>query len=417
MSKFECPHIELLNADTFVNGPPRKAYKELRQSKPVCWQKDPYALSSDSGYWAVTKQEHLDFVSKNPQIFSSQVDGVLASATNEEQHEGINPADNLLTMDPPKHIKYRRIVRNAFTPAVVESYGPHLEEQAKEIVSRILKKNQCEFVEEIASELPLIAICDILGVPAKDRKQFFTWSNTMIGSEDPDYAVTPEESMKAAMKVWEYADKIMEQHKDKPLKEDSVVSILLNSNVDGDKLEPHDFRAFMLLLIVAGNETTRNQTSHLMRLLIENPDQYQMLIDDPELISDAVEEGLRYNSPVISFKRTAVKECELGGKKIGPGDKVVLFYQSASSDETHFKDPDIFDITRPKRESVRENLRAFGIGEHFCLGSHLARLQLNTIFKELVKHIRNPQFNGETKWLYSSFISGIKSMPIKYQVA
>ena len=416
MSQFECPHIELLKHDNYTDGPPRESYRELRQSHPVCWQKDPYSKTSDGGYWAVTTQEHLDFISKNPQIFSSQAKGAMAMDPDDGVIQ-LDPGDNMLTMDPPKHLKYRRIVRNAFTPAVVESYAPRFKELTRDIVAKILPKGKCEFVEEVAAELPLIAICEILGVPVKDRKQFFKWSNTMIGSDDPDYATAPEEAGVSMGELWNYADKIMEQHQDKPIQKNNVVSILLNANVDGECLEPKDFRTFMMLLVVAGNETTRNQTSHLMRLLIEHPEQYQMLVDDPSLVEDAVEESLRYNSPVIYFRRTAMQDCELGGRQIKKGQKVMMFYQSASSDEKNFKDPDVFDITRPKREMVRENLRAFGIGEHFCLGSHLARLQLNTVMSEIVRHVRNPQNDGEVKWLYSHFISGIKSLPIKFNVA
>lgn len=416
MAAFECPHIELLKNESHSNGPPREAYRELRQSNPVCWQYDPYGKKPEDGFWAVTKQEHLDLVSKNPQIFSSQANGALA----EDAKDGdmvLDPADNMISMDPPKHLKYRRIVRNAFTPAIVESYAPHLQDVARGIVAKILPKGKCEFVDDVASELPLIAICEILGVPTKDRRKFFAWSNTMIGREDPDYAASPEESTTAIMELWQYSDTLMAQHKDKPIQDNNVVSILLNSNVDGECLDAQEFRTFMLLLIVAGNETTRNQTSHLMRLLIEHPKQYQMLVDNPSLIPDAVEEGLRYNSPVINFRRTALQDYELGGRQIKKGQKVMLFYQSASSDEVNFKDPDLFDITRPQREAVRDKLRAFGIGEHFCLGSHLARLQLNTIMSELIRHIRKPQFDGTVKWLYSNFISGIKVMPIKFEVA
>lgn len=414
--KFECPHVELLKHENYTGGPPRESYRELRQTRPVCWQKDPYGKKPSDGYWAVTSQEHLDFVSKNPLIFSSQAKGAMIMDADEGAVQ-LDPGNNMLTMDPPKHLKYRRIVRNAFTPVVVESYKPHLEDVTREIVGSVLSKGKCEFVEDIAAELPLIAICDILGVPTEHRKQFFTWSNTLIGSDDPDYATSPQDSQTAMLELWQYADKIMEQHKDQPMREDNVVSILLNANVDGEYLVADDFRTFMLLLVVAGNETTRNQTSHLMRLLMENPEQYQMLVDDPSLVPDAVEEALRYNSPVIYFRRTALQDCKLGGRDIKKDDKVLLFYHSASSDESFFKDPDRFDITRPQREPVREHLRAFGIGEHFCLGSHLARLQLNLALSEIVRRIRTPQFNGPVKWLYSNFISGIKSMPIKFATA
>ena len=406
----QCPHIQLLDADLFLNGPPRDQYRELRNKHPVCRLKDPY---SDGTYWAVTRQEQLDYVSKNPAIFSSETKGVMPKEMVPEQLA--IQQNMMLVMDPPRHLKYRRIVRNAFTPAAVDSYEPHFCDLARDIVARVLPRGECEFVTEVASELPLIAICEILGVPQEDRQQFFKWSNTLIGEDDPDYSASEEDRMNASAQLYFYADTIRDREMADP--KDNILGALLRGTVDGENLNQEEFRNFMMLLIVAGNETTRNQTSHLMRLLIDHPEQYQMLIDDPTLIPDAVEEGLRFNSPVICFRRTAMQDVELDGQQIRKGDKIMLFYQSASSDEKNFTDPDQFDITRPQREAVRDNLRAFGIGEHFCLGSHLARLELNVILSEIVRHIRNPRHLGDTAWLRSHFINGIKNMPIAFDPA
>ena len=407
----QCPHIQLLDPELFQGGPPREIYRELRQTRPVCWLDDPY---SDTGYWAVTRQADVDYVSKNPKIFSSAEKTPLLKEMSEEEKD--LQASIMLSMDPPQHIKYRRIVRSAFTPGAVDSYEPHFRDIAAGVVKRVLPQGRCEFVSEIASELPLIAICEILGVPVEDRKTFFQWSNTLIGDDDPEYSHSKEERTRVSAELWAYADKIMERYRGDLTRKD-IVGVLLNGTVDGEQLNEDEFRNFMLLLIVAGNETTRNQTSQLMRLLLENPQQYQTLVDNPELVPHAVEEGLRYNSPVIAFRRTAMQDVQLGDQQVRKGDKIVLFYQSASNDEANFKDPDKFDITRPQREPVREQLRAFGIGEHFCLGSHLARLQLNLIFAEIVRYIRNPRLDGEVSWLRSHFINGIKSMPIVFDVA
>ena len=409
----QCPHIQLMDPDLFQGGPPRSIYRELRENNPVCWLDDPY---SDTGYWAVTRQADLDHVSKNPRIFSSAKKTPILKELSEEEVE--NQKSIMLNMDPPQHIKYRRIVRNAFTPGAVDSYEPHFRSIAEDIVKRALPGGKCEFVGDIASELPLIAICEILGVPLSDRQTFFQWSNTLIGDDDPEYFQSEEVRLNASAGLWAYADKLRETYKDSPeRKGQDIVGTLLHGTVDGERLSEDEFRNFMLLLIVAGNETTRNQTSQLMRLLMENPEQYQLLVDNPALIPDAVEEALRYNSPVIAFRRTAMQDTELGGEQIRKGDKIVLFYQSASSDEANFQDPDKFDITRPQREPVREQLRAFGIGEHFCLGSHLARLELRLIFEQIVSHIRNPRLDGEVSWLRSHFINGIKHMPIVFDTA
>ncbi len=407
----QCPHIQLLDADLFLNGPPREQYRELRQNQPVCWLDDPY---TDSGYWAVTKQAEVDIVSKNAKLFSSEVRLPYLNETAPDQLE--MQRKNLLCMDPPRHIKYRRIVRSAFTPTMVDSYRPRFEQRAHSLVEKALAGGRCEFVADIAAELPLMAICEILGVPQEDRRQFFEWSNTLIGGDDPEYSHGLDAQINATTALYSYADQLAERYQD-DAPAHNLVYTLLHSNVEGEQLSIDEFHAFMMLLIVAGNETTRNQTSQLMRLLIEHPAQYQMLVDDPSLIPDAVEEGLRYCSPVIAFRRTATADTELGGQQIAKDDKIVMFYQSASADETHFEQPDIFDITRPQREAVAGEARPFGYGEHFCLGTHLARLELRVTMAAVVERIRQPRFDGSVEWLRSHFINGIKRMPIAFDIA
>ena len=405
-----CPHIQLMDPQIYQGGAPRRHYRDLRESFPVCWMDDPY---TDTGYWAVTRQAELDQVSKQPRLFSSAAKSPLLNEVAEDQLALQRTL--MLAMDPPEHIKYRRIVRNAFTPAAVDSYREHFAEVAAELVDGALGGGECEFVSAIASELPLVAICEILGVPVEDRRRFFEWSNTMIGADDPDYCASEEDRDRASAELYAYADTIMAQYRDSP--RDDIVGALLRGAVDGEALSEDEFRSFMLLLIVAGNETTRNQTSHLMRLLIQHPEQYELLVDEPERVGDAVLEALRYNSPVVAFRRTAMRDTELGGQPVRAGDKVVLFYQSASADEAFFAEPDRFDITRPRREPVEGRLRAFGIGEHFCLGSHLAKLQMNIVLDAIVRRMRRPRLNGEVRWLRSHFINGIKEMPIKFEVA
>ena len=410
----QCPHIQLMDPRLYQGGAPREQYRALRESFPVCWMDDPY---TDTGYWAVTRQAELDLVSKQPGLFSSAAKSPMLVETDAERFafQRAFLRTMLLSMDPPEHIKYRRIVRNAFTPAAVDSYRERFAEVAAGLVERAAARGECEFVADVASELPLVAICEILGVPVEDRQRFFKWSNTMIAGDDPDYCASEEERSRASAALYAYADTVMAQYRGRP--RDDIVGALLSGKVDGEALNEDEFRSFMLLLIVAGNETTRNQTTHLMRLLIERPEQYRMLVDEPERVPDAVLEALRYNSPVIAFRRTAMRDVELGGQALKEGDKVVLFYQSASSDERFFEDPDRFDITRPRREPVEGQLRAFGIGEHFCLGSHLAKLQMNLVLEAIVRRIRNPRLNGEVRWLWSHFINGIKEMPIKFDVA
>jgi cholest-4-en-3-one 26-monooxygenase len=205
------------------------------------------------------------------------------------------------------------------------------------------------------------------------------------------------------------------KHKESP--HNDIVNVLLTGTVDEEPLSDDDFCNFFLLLVVAGNETTRTVTSHGMRLLMEHPEQYQQLVDNPAGIEDAIEEFLRYSPAVIAFRRTAMEDVEVGGQQIRKGDKIQMYYAAANADEDVFAEPDVFDITRGQREDVRNEHRAFGVGQHFCMGSHLARLELRVIFEEILRRIRNPRLDGEIKWLRSNFINGIKSMPIAFDVA
>lgn len=406
-----CPHIDLIAPETYFGGAPREMYRWLRSNEPVYWHEDP-ALGE--GFWAVTRQQELDFVSKNPQLFSSWARTCFYQDPENDDMLALMRM-LLINMDPPDHVKYRRIVRNAFTPKAVDSYEPRFRELAKSIVDRVLPRGECEFVEEVSAELPLVAICELMGIPIEDRHEFFGWTNIMLGADDPELTISEQDGQMAMLSVFEYGRKLADLHRKQP--RNNIVGALLDGIVEGEHLTDDEFCNFFLLLIVAGNETTRTVTTHGMRLLIEHPEQYQQLVDDPSRVPDAIEEILRYNTAVVHFRRTATEDIELAGKTIRKGEKVVLFYQSASADEAHFADPDSFDVTRPGREDVRNHHRAFGIGEHFCLGSHLARLELRCIFDEIIARIRNPRMNGEINWLRSNFINGIKSMPIKFDAA
>lgn len=404
-----CPFAELSSHDLHRGGVPAELYRELRAARVVRVEEPAGGVEP---FWAFGRQQDIDQISKHPLQFSSALKTCFLNDVSPEELELLRTM--IINMDPPEHIKYRRIIRNAFTQAKVESYEPRFREIVREMIAAVLPRGECEFVTEISCILPLIAICEILGVPVEDRGKFFDWTNTMLGVDDPELATTPEAAQMAAFEMYMYADKVMAQHRENP--QDDIVGTLLRGTVDGGRLTEEEFRNFMMLLIVAGNETTRTATSHGMRLLMEHPEQYQMLVDDPSLIPDAIEEVLRFNPAVISFRRTVTGPTEIGGQQLQAGDKVLMYYQAASRDETLFEAPDRFDITRPQREDVRTNHRAFGIGEHFCLGTHLARLELRIVFEEIIKHMRNPRLNGDIHWLRSNFIHGIKAMPIKFDV-
>jgi cholest-4-en-3-one 26-monooxygenase len=396
--------------DTYVAGVPYAQFAELRRENPISWQEDP---NTEIGYWAITKREHLDFVSKSPELFSSAERSCFYREPDEFSLEAMRRL--LINMDPPEHVKYRRIVRNAFTPRAVDSYEERFRAIAKDILDRVAPNGRCEFVEDVAAELPLIAICELMGIPLEDRHQFFEWTNTMVGSDDPELSVSPQESQMAHFQVFQYGRKLADLHRQAP--RDNIVGALIDGSVQGEHLTDDEFCSFFLLLVVAGNETTRTVTSHGMRLLIEHPEQYRKLQANPQLVPHAIEEFLRYDSAVIQFRRTAMQDIELDGVQIKKGDKIVMFYHSANRDEAVFPQADQFDIERDVRDAINREHRAFGIGEHFCLGSHLARLELKVIFDEIIRRIHNPRFDGEIRRMRSNLINGIKSMPIVFDAA
>ena len=404
-----CPHFDLTAPETYRGGVPRDVFKYLRQEQPVFWHEDP---EQGVGFWAVTRHEDLDFVSKNPQLFSSAERTCFLMEPQPDRLEIMRM--QMINMDPPQHLKFRRLVRSAFTPRKVDSYEPRFREIARDIVEKAVQGGECEFVEDMAAELPLIAICELMGVPLDKRGRLFELTNTMLGMSDPELTTTEEDGETAMAEMFMIAHEMAELHKANP--GDDIVNVLLTGTVEDEPLSDEEFCHFFLLLIVAGNETTRTVTSQAMRMLMEHPDQYQMLADHPDLLDGAIEEFLRYEPAVIAFRRTAMEDIELGGQQIKKGDKVEIFYQSANADERVFADPDVFDITRQQREDVRNGHRSFGVGEHFCIGSHLARLELKVIFEEILKRVRKPRLNGEINWLRSNFIHGIKKMPIAFDV-
>jgi len=402
-----CPHIDLNNPDTFRGGLPREAFRHLRREEPVYWHE---ADAQTPGYWAVTRQAELDYVSKNPQLFSSAERTCMLQNPTAEEIEMMRML--MINMDPPKHLKFRRLVRTAFTPKKVDSYEPRFREIARDILDRAVVGGRCDFVTDIAAELPLIAICELMGVPLERRQRLFELTNIMLGMDDPDLTTSQEDGMNAMMEMFMLGLELAAQHREQP--SSGIVGTLLDGTVEDEPLTEDEFCNFFLMLIVAGNETTRTVTSQGMRMLLEHPQQFQQLVDNPALVPDAIEEFLRFNPAVIAFRRTAMEDTELNGVRIRKGDLVQLFYGAASADESVFVDGDSFDILRNQREDVRNGHRAFGVGQHFCLGSHLARLELTAIFDEIVRRIRNPRLDGEIQWLRSNFINGIKHMPIAF---
>jgi len=393
--------LDLSISAEFDAGFPHAYFKMLRAEAPVCWHPE----RNGPGHWAVTRYEDLKQVSRNPLIFSSFAGGTTVRDMPPENLQRSQAM--MLNMDPPQHAKYRRLVQRGFTPRMIHQLGPHIRELAGTIIDRVARRGECEFVSEVAAELPMQVICEMMGVPEEDRRGIYEISNRLIGFDDPEFQRSPEDGMQAAMEMFMYASKLSARAAVTPA--DDIVTALVSADLDGEKLSDVDFNAFFLLLAVAGNETTRTATSQGVRLLAEYPDQRARLLRNPSLIPSAIEEILRFTPPVMYFRRTATQDTELHGVTIRAGQKVTIWYPSANRDEDVFPNPDTFDVGRSPNEHL-----AFGIGEHFCLGASLARLELVIIFEELLRRLPDIALAGPARPLRSNLIDGIKEMRVRF---
>jgi cholest-4-en-3-one 26-monooxygenase len=315
----------------------------------------------------------------------------------------------MLMMDPPDHTRYRKLVNRGFTPRMISEMETHIRALTNTILDEAIAKDESDFVVDVAAELPLEVIAELIGVPSEDRHKIFDWSNRMVGSEDPEYIVTDEEVFNAQVEMFMYAQQLADNRRKEP--RDDIITALLSAEVDGESLSDMDFNLFFLLLSVAGNETTRNAIAHGMNAFLENPEQYQMLVKDPEgRIATATEEILRWATPVMYFRRNATKDFELRGETIKAGEKISLWYISGNRDEGIWADPFTFDITRDPNPHI-----AFGGGgPHFCLGAQLARMEIHVLFEELAKRVPRVEQLGAPEALRSNFIGGIKHLPVRF---
>ena len=400
------PGIDLLDMDRFVRGEHHEMFRRLRAEDPVYWHDEP----KGPGFWAVTKHADLVAVNRDATLFSSEVGGIsiFDYGDREGTSGGLDPRGlMMLYTDPPKHTRYRLLVNKGFTPRMIGLLEQYLTHRATLIVDNVIERGECDFVEDLSAELPLQAIADIMGVPQEDRRLLFEWSNKMIGVDDPEYQT--EDNGMAAMELYAYVNALAKARQSDP--RDDIVTKLINAEIDGDKLSEVEFDMFMLLLTVAGNETTRNTTSWGMHALLNNPEQLAYLQEDVDgRLDTAIEEILRWASPVLHFRRTATADTQIGDKAIKAGDKVVIWHISANRDEDVFADPFRFDVSRNPNDHI-----AFGGGgPHFCLGANLARMELRLIFREIVTRIPDMKIAGEVSFLRSNFIGGVKHMPVSF---
>ncbi len=401
--------LDVSNPDSFRDGFPHEYFRQLRREAPVYWhegehQSPDLRVPRGPGYWVISKYEDIKYVSKNPQLFSSTPSVVIQDPI--PGRDSMIPP-SMIGMDPPEHARYRKLVSRGFTPREIGVQEPRHQAIVQSILDRVAAKGECDFVTDIAAELPLRVICEFLGVPQEDRHRVFEWSNRILGGEDPEYALPPDEARQVAIDMFVYANGLAEQRRDAP--RGDLISAMLKGNVHGEQLTIPEFDSFFILLSVAGNETTRNLISHGMLLLLDHPEARERLIADPSLVPQAVEEMLRFRPPVMYFRRTATRDTEIRGQAIKAGEKLSLWYPSANRDEDVFDEPDRFDIDRSPNDHL-----AFGIGEHFCLGAHLARMELRIMFDHLLRRFADLERTGPVEYLRSHFIDGVKHMPVAF---
>ena len=383
------------------------AFAMLRAERPIAFFEEPQfgEMPAGPGYWALTRYEDVWRVSRHPELFQSG--------------QGVNIVDmpvqiaeffgSMIAMDAPRHSQLRGIVQRGFTPKHIKQIDDYIEIKAKQIVDRVAPMGECDFVTEIAAQLPLQIICDMLGIPASQHQRIFELTNIILGVGDPEYGTSLEELMAAAMELYQYAFELGERRLKDPV--DDITSSLMHAELDGQRISAQEFGSFFILLVAAGNETTRNAISHGMKALTDHPDQRKIWMDDLAGVAPtAVDEIVRWASPVIHFRRTATRDTEIGGQAIKAGEKVVMWYTSANRDETHFKDPHTFDVLRSPNDQV-----GFGAGgPHFCMGANLARREMTVMFNELFTRLPDIEITGPPDMLQSQFIHGIKRMPCRF---
>ncbi len=385
------------------------AFRTLRREAPISyweeWDFPDAPIPKGPGYWALTAHEDVWQVSRNPQLFQSG--------------RGVNIADlpmeiaeffgSMIAMDDPRHFRLRSIVSKGFTPKEITRVEQYVRDRAASVVDHLLAdfpQRECDFVLEVAAPMPLQIICEMMGIPKEDEEQIFRWTNVILGVGDPEFAGTFDDLIAAGLGAFNYAQAMGEDRLANPT--DDLTSVLMHAVVDGERITAQEFGSFFILLVVAGNETTRNAISHGMHLLTQHPDQRDLWWNDFDTHTrTAVDEIVRMASPVVHFRRTATADTVVGGQQIAAGDKLVMWYNSANRDEKVYNDPYRFDVLRP----LQPNQVGFGAGgPHFCLGANLARREIAVMFDEIRRRIPTLHTVGEPDYLQSNFINGIKRL-------
>ncbi|WP_054813364.1 cytochrome P450 [Nocardia arizonensis] len=399
--------FDFTDPDLLAARLPVREFAELRRTAPVWWcaQSGRAGGFDDGGYWVISKLADIKEISKNPDVFSSQRNTAIIRFDEATTRDEIDMLGSmlLLNLDPPQHTKVRRIISKGFTPRAVENLRAALTERAARIVHEAKQEGRGDFVEQVACELPLQAIAELIGVPQDDRKKLFDWTNQMISYDDPEFG---GDHHAATAEVMGYAWNMAEQRRACPAED--IVTQLINADINGEQLGSDEFAFFVILLSVAGNETTRNSITHGMKAFVDNPEQWELYKEQrPRTAPDEI---VRWATPVTAFQRTATADTVVGGQEIAAGQRVGLFYSSANFDEDGFEDPYTFDVLRNPNPHVGFG----GTGTHYCVGANLARLQIDLMFNAIADAMPNLRQVADPVRLRSGWLNGIKRWEVEY---
>ena len=393
--------IDLLDPNTFKGGHPHDQYEWLREHQPVFFHEEP----EGKGFWVVTRYQDVYDIGRNASLFSSEPTISIADP-DPAQPNFQGDAKMMLMMDPPEHTIYRKLISREFTQGPVREYNRRIEQLATEIVDAVIDRGECEFVSEVAGEMPSFVIADLMGIPLRDGRELYKLTEIIHSAPETQ---AENAAANAVRKMFEYGQEVIDTKRAKP--SEDLASKLLSAEIDGRKLTDYEFLLFFMLLIDAGGDTTRNLVATGMYELIQHPDQLALLLSNiDEHLPTARDELLRWTSPVIYMRRTVKADTILADQQLHAGDKVVMYYGSANRDSAMFERADELDITRTPNKHI-----AFGGGHHVCLGQWFARLEIDAILKEVLTRMKNLKPAGDVSWMQSNFISGLTSMPVYFE--